>query len=256
VTPSRRIRRRADAAFGDPDALTARERALAERVRSVTSDTTSPRLPVDGLVWPVSGRITSRFGDRRGRFHAGIDIAAAEGTPVVAAAAGRVVIAEWLPDFGQAVVLDHGDGFTTLSAHHRELLVGMRDQVTRGQPIGLVGATGRVTGPHLHFETRLVGVPRDPSSLLPPEGDPAEALRLETIVALRDALSGVRNVEKVIPIVNALAAVGGASARIGGLARVECRSMKPMALPPSTTITSAGWGEAGWSPLSAFAGDS
>ena len=77
-------------------------------------------LPLDAVVWPVPGRVTSRFGDRVGRFHAGIDIAAPEGTSVVAVAAGKVVIAESLAEFGNVVVVDHGDGCTTLSARLRE----------------------------------------------------------------------------------------------------------------------------------------
>jgi exopolysaccharide biosynthesis predicted pyruvyltransferase EpsI len=193
VRASRRARRRADAYFGDPDALAARERILSDRIRQLT-DTSSPRLPALGLVWPLSGRITSRFGDRLGRFHAGIDIAAPEGTSVVAVAAGRVVIAETLPELGNAIVLDHGNGFTTLYAHHRESLVAAGDKVRREQTIGLVGSTGRATGPHLHFETRLDGTPRDPSSLLRAEGDAAEALRIETIATLRPVLHSVREV--------------------------------------------------------------
>jgi pyruvyl transferase EpsO len=193
MTASRRARQRADVYFGDPDALATRERILSERIRHLT-DASSPGLPPDALVWPISGRITSRFGDRVGRFHTGIDIAAPEGAPVSAVADGRVVIAEALPELGNTIVLDHGQGCATLYAHHRALLVAAGDNVTRGQCIGLAGATGRATGPHLHFETRLGGAPCDPASLLPRAGDPAEALRLDTLTLLRQALVGVRDV--------------------------------------------------------------
>ena len=115
VTASRRARRRADAYFGDPDTLASRERILSERIRKLTVRS-SPRLPDGGLVWPLAGRITSRFGDRLGRFHPGIDVAAPEGTPVVAVAAGRVVIAETLSDLGNSIVLDHDNGCATVYA--------------------------------------------------------------------------------------------------------------------------------------------
>ena len=92
-----------------------------------------PACPRNALEWPVSGRVTSRFGDRVGRFHVGIDIAApVEGMPVVAGAAGKVVIAESLAEFGNVVVVDHGGGCTTLSAHLRELLVAAGDAVNAG----------------------------------------------------------------------------------------------------------------------------
>jgi pyruvyl transferase EpsO len=113
---------------------------------------------------------------------------------VVAVAAGNVVIAESLPEFGNVVVVDHGGGCTTLSAHLWEMLVATGDAVTRGHVLGRVGSTGRATGPHLHFETRLNGAPQDPTSVLPAEGDPAEAMRIELIATMRGVLAGVRDV--------------------------------------------------------------
>jgi len=124
------------------------------------------QMPVDG------GRITSRFGlrklsdDKAARMHQGLDIAASEGTPIEAARAGRVVQAGWVRGYGNTVVLDHGDGQTTLYGHASEVLVKVGDKVTAGAHIAKVGSTGHSTGPHLHFEVRKDGRAQDPSAAL------------------------------------------------------------------------------------------
>ena len=120
-----------------------------------------------GLIWPVAGPITSPFGMRWGKLHPGIDIGASMGTPIHAAASGNVVYAGWMTGYGNLTVIDHGGGIATAYGHQSKLEVAVGDQVTQGQEIGLVGSTGFSTGPHLHFEVRVNGVPVDPMGYLP-----------------------------------------------------------------------------------------
>ncbi|HJS92623.1 MAG TPA: M23 family metallopeptidase [Solirubrobacteraceae bacterium] len=119
-----------------------------------------------GLIWPVSGPITSPFGMRWGKLHPGIDIGAAMGTPIKAAAAGRVIVASYDGGYGNLVVIDHGHGLATAYAHQSRIAVGVGQQVAQGQVIGYVGSTGFSTGPHLHFEVRVNGTPVDPMGYL------------------------------------------------------------------------------------------
>jgi murein DD-endopeptidase MepM/ murein hydrolase activator NlpD len=121
------------------------------------------------LYWPLIGSITSGFGMRRhpllgGAYmmHTGIDISANFGTPVRASAPGKVIYADWYGGFGKLVILDHGGGITTLYAHLSRIVVELEEQVSEGQIIGYVGSTGLSTGPHLHFEVRVNGIPQDP----------------------------------------------------------------------------------------------
>jgi murein DD-endopeptidase MepM/ murein hydrolase activator NlpD len=120
-----------------------------------------------GLIWPVAGPITSPFGMRWGRLHPGIDIGASMGTPIHAAASGTVVYAGWMTGYGNLTVIDHGGGIATAYGHQSKLDVSVGQQVTQGQEIGLIGSTGFSTGPHLHFEVRVNGVPVDPMGYLP-----------------------------------------------------------------------------------------
>jgi murein DD-endopeptidase MepM/ murein hydrolase activator NlpD len=121
---------------------------------------------------PVAGpyRLTARFGETGTRWvsgrHTGLDFAAPAGTPVVAAAGGRVVQAGRAGPYGNLVVIDHG-GVTTYYAHLSSVHVAVDDDVGAGHQVGAVGATGNATGPHLHFEVRVSGVPRDPASVVP-----------------------------------------------------------------------------------------
>jgi len=121
------------------------------------------------LSLPITGaRLSSRFGPRlhpifgTQRLHAGIDWAAATGTPVRAAASGRVVHAGERGGYGNAVIIDHGGALATMYAHLSVIAVGGGADVQRGQVIGAVGSTGFSTGPHLHFEVRVAGSPVDP----------------------------------------------------------------------------------------------
>ena len=99
-----------------------------------------------------SGAVTSCFGQRWGRLHAGVDLAAPHGTPVVAAGAGVVVRAGMADGYGNAVLIDHGNGYLTHYGHLSVIGVREGQRVSAGQPIGNEGSTGHSTGPHLHFE--------------------------------------------------------------------------------------------------------
>ena len=123
-------------------------------------------------VWPVQGLVTSPFGSRISPYgenremHPGIDIAAAYGSPVAAAGAGQVIFAGRDGGYGGLVVVDHGGQLDTLYGHLSALYVREGQHVRRGQPLGAVGATGRATGAHLHYEVRINGAPVDPRRYL------------------------------------------------------------------------------------------
>lgn len=131
------------------------------------------RLQHTPSIWPVQGWVSSDFGYRqhpltgRREHHDGIDIAAPQGTPVVATAAGTVVRAGWVEGYGYMVEIDHGYGLRSLYAHGQRVLVKRGQQVQKGQPVLLVGSTGVSTGPHLHYEVRQNGRPVSPWPYLP-----------------------------------------------------------------------------------------
>jgi LysM repeat protein len=120
-----------------------------------------------GFRWPTQGSISSPFGYRWGRLHAGIDIAADTGNPIYTAQGGRVVFAGWKGGYGLAVIVDHGRGWETLYGHADEIYVSYGQIIQSGQCIGAVGNTGYSTGPHLHFEVLYQGVPINPMKYLP-----------------------------------------------------------------------------------------
>ncbi len=131
------------------------------------------RVPVAKWMWPVKkGRITSRFGARRGkrRKHRGVDIAADTGTKIVAARAGTVIFSGNRDGYGRVIIIEHASEFVTVYAHNSKNIAEAGDEVAKGQLIGEVGNTGRSTGPHLHFEIRHRGNPVDPmrNNRLPP----------------------------------------------------------------------------------------
>ncbi len=123
-------------------------------------------------LWPVEGRITSSFGERvdpfngEGAFHSGIDLSVPYGTPVHAAADGVVGFAAVMNGYGQVIDLDHGNGLVTRYGHLSGFAITPGQHVHRGQVIGYVGATGRVTSPHLHYEVRIQNVPVNPHKYL------------------------------------------------------------------------------------------
>ncbi|MHB1487437.1 MAG: murein hydrolase activator EnvC family protein [Acidimicrobiales bacterium] len=115
-----------------------------------------------GLIWPVHGPVTSEFGPRWGGFHPGIDIADPTGTPIHAARSGQVIYAGWESGYGNFVLIDHGAGVVTGYAHQTQIAVVQGQNVSQNEVIGYVGSTGDSTGPHLHFEVRINGSPRNP----------------------------------------------------------------------------------------------
>jgi murein DD-endopeptidase MepM/ murein hydrolase activator NlpD len=120
------------------------------------------------FAWPVEGPVISPFGATSGGArNDGINIAAARGTPIHAAAGGTVTYAgDELKDYGNLVLIKHADGYVTAYAHADSLIVGKGDVVTKGQVIGYAGKTGDVSSPQLHFEIRHDTTPVNPSSLL------------------------------------------------------------------------------------------
>ncbi len=162
------------------DQLTASERAdaeeidalqqvsadLAAKIRAAQAHSTVQHVSGAGLIWPVSAPITSPFGWRWGRMHEGLDLGAAYGSPIAAAAAGVVIYAGWEGGYGNLVVIDHGGGLATAYGHQSRIAVSLGQSVAQGQVIGYVGSTGHSTGPHLHFEVRVDGQAVDPLGYL------------------------------------------------------------------------------------------
>ncbi|MEO1799609.1 MAG: M23 family metallopeptidase [Cyanobacteria bacterium J06629_2] len=139
----------------DGSIVTRQENAIA--ALSLPSLADNQYLPnaFDGYIWPAQGVLTSHYGWRWGRIHQGIDIAAPIGTPIVAAAAGKVIGVGWYGGYGNLIKLEHPDGSVTYYAHNHRNLVTLGQKVEQGEQIAEMGNTGNSTGPHLHFEIRL-----------------------------------------------------------------------------------------------------
>ena len=150
--------------LAEADAVDREEANLTALIRS--RDAAVGPVSASGLIWPVNGPVTSGFGMRWGRMHQGIDISAPTGTPIHAAKAGTVIFAAWMGGYGNAVIISHGGGFSTLYGHQSRLGSSEGQSVTQGQTIGFVGSTGHSTGPHVHFETRVNGTPQNPRNFL------------------------------------------------------------------------------------------
>lgn len=130
--------------------------AVAEVVKRGTKSKPTYMYPV------TNWNLTSNFGYRWGRLHAGADVGVPIGTTVRASRAGQVITAGWVGGYGNCVIIDHGDGVTTRYGHLSEVTVSVGQYVDQGQQVALSGNTGRSTGPHLHFEIRINGEPVDP----------------------------------------------------------------------------------------------
>ena len=158
--------------IGDVTQLHVGQRLLIPGVRGSGSPGPAPAAIAryDGPLrfrWPVKAPLTSRFGLRGNRPHEGIDLGAPAGTPIFAAEAGRVILSGRFGAYGKVVILKHAGAYRSVYAHARKLFVEKGDFVERGQKIAEVGATGRATGPHLHFEIRRGDTPHDPLAYLP-----------------------------------------------------------------------------------------
>ena len=120
-----------------------------------------------GLLWPIAGGVSSYFGPRGSSFHDGIDIAADEGTPIMAIEKGEVIYSDRLRGYGNLVILRHAGGLVSVYGHNQANLVRQGQRVSQGEVIAKVGSTGRVSGPHLHLEIRQNNVAQDPLLYLP-----------------------------------------------------------------------------------------
>ncbi len=160
-----------DDAFGRAAAETVRDIDAARKLRRLM-----PHLP---LRYPLSGELTvsSPFGYRpdpflgRPALHPGVDLVQPYGSTIKATAIGRVIHAGPMGGYGNAVDIDHGNGIVTRYGHMAQVLVSEGQTVKAGEPIGVLGSTGRSTGPHLHYEVRVDGEPVDPERFLTAERD-------------------------------------------------------------------------------------
>ena len=158
-----------DDIFEQIDQMEADSNALAEKIRKLTAKSSGK---VHGTIstYPLPGyyNVSSSYGWRihpvtgKKSLHTGTDLPAPTGTKVIAAGAGEVILAGWYGAYGNAVIVDHGGGYTTLYGHNSSLNVSVGDMVTAGQTVSYVGSTGWSTGAHLHFEVRVNGNTTDP----------------------------------------------------------------------------------------------
>ncbi|HEX8492121.1 MAG TPA: M23 family metallopeptidase [Pyrinomonadaceae bacterium] len=157
----------------------ASEASPTRRLNAPKASTASANIP---SIWPVAGTLRSGVGMRSNpfggssvEFHKGQDISAPTGTPVYATADGVVDVARWVKGYGNGIYIDHGNGISTRYGHLSRIDVVAGQTVKRGEQLGLVGSTGRSTGPHLHYEVRINGQPANPMSYLPPVVAPPAA---------------------------------------------------------------------------------
>lgn len=171
-----------DQAVNDRDTAERAYEELLEASRQVEQMIRQSRYPISGgqgsgkstgsMIWPLDGPITSPFGWRThpifgtSKYHSGIDIGGDYGLPVVAADGGVIIYAGWISGYGNAVIIDHGNGVSSLYGHNESLAVSEGQNVSQGQLIAYCGSTGYSTGPHVHFEVRENGSPVDPHNYL------------------------------------------------------------------------------------------
>jgi murein DD-endopeptidase MepM/ murein hydrolase activator NlpD len=166
------INQNIQAAEQHKNGLEAESARLEEEIRRLQETSGAGDTSPGVLGWPVNGPVTSSFGWRvhpifgTQKLHTGVDLGVGYGTPIAAAEDGVVILAGPYGGYGNAVVVDHGGGLSTLYAHQSSIAVGSGQRVSRGEVIGYVGCTGYCTGAHLHFETRENGTPVDPMKYL------------------------------------------------------------------------------------------
>jgi murein DD-endopeptidase MepM/ murein hydrolase activator NlpD len=148
------------------DSLQREQAAVIARLRGPSNVAGPIRQGSGQLIWPASGSISSGFGWRWGRLHAGVDIPLPEGTPLRAADGGSVAIAGWVGGYGNYTCIQHGGSLSTCYGHQSSIAVSVGQSVSQGQVIGYSGNTGHSTGPHVHFEVRINGSPVDPLGYL------------------------------------------------------------------------------------------
>lgn len=141
--------------------------------KAIANNTKNPKVKSSKtFYWPLKGRITSGFGIRKHpisktrKFHCGIDIGAVKGTSVIAAKKGKIIYSGWKDGYGKLIVIEHDNNYISVYAHLSKLLVKKGDEVKLKEKIALSGATGLVTGPHLHFEIRKYLTPLNPMKFL------------------------------------------------------------------------------------------
>lgn len=156
-----------------PAEIEAQQKEMEGGIQKVVKTSNAAFVP---NIWAHLGKITNEFGQRRNpfgglsyEFHAGMDIGGDMGDIVVAPANGVVSKADWMGGYGNMVEINHGNGLTTRYGHLSRIGVRAGDKMQRGQILGLIGSTGRSTGPHLHFEVRLNDKPVNPRRFLPPQ---------------------------------------------------------------------------------------
>ena len=166
------------AASYDLSSLERRARLLSESLSEATDSVLAHRNLLESTpsILPTDGWLSSRFSQSRMHPvhnrplpHEGIDVSAPTGTPIMAAAKGRVIRSGWVVGYGLTIEIDHGFGFSTLYGHASKLIAQVGDEVTRGEVVAQVGSTGITTAPNLHYEVKVNGVPQDPSRFILPD---------------------------------------------------------------------------------------
>jgi murein DD-endopeptidase MepM/ murein hydrolase activator NlpD len=165
-----RVRTSRKHAEEDLEAMERQQARVTAQVRNAGSGPTPSAGPIrrgsGRFIWPVNGSVSSPFGQRWGRLHAGVDIPAPTGTPIRAAASGRVILMGPTGGYGNYTCVGHGGGISTCYAHQSRFGTSNGASVSQGQVIGYVGNTGHSFGAHLHFEVRVNGSPVDPLGYL------------------------------------------------------------------------------------------
>jgi murein DD-endopeptidase MepM/ murein hydrolase activator NlpD len=176
-----RLKREAESRISKWESALTAYAAEDQQIQTLIADSSAttvavaaPRAPsAYGMQWPVEGPLTSGFGYRvhpvygTRKLHSGLDISGPQGTPIASAGQGQVIFAGWRGGYGNTVIVDHGEGVTTLYAHMSQISVSDGASVERGDGLGLVGSTGTATGNHLHLEVRVNGEATDPRPYLP-----------------------------------------------------------------------------------------